>query len=654
MDKSVSPGNDFFDYVNGTWLKKTKIPADRSRIGSFTSLAILSENRIKTILKDLEAKPYDSLTADEKKLRDLYDAFLDTKAIEAKGLKPVQADLTMLEGLKTKAEIASVMGSSRLMTASPFNVAIGIDDKNPEAYSVNLYQGGLGMPDRDYYLKTDKPILAAQAAYKKYLATMLTLAGDGKDAAKRADAIYALETAHRRSAMDARRTPRCRQDLQSHVVLRRSRSWRRNSTGMAYFKTANIPLTGPKGERQVIVAEKSAFPKLGKIFAETPVAVWRDYLVAHYMHTFAAYLPKAVDDANFDFYGKVIAGQSQQLPRATRATHLLDGQLGEALGKLYVAKYFPPEAKTKAEELVHNLLRVYKADLETLDWMTPETRKKALDKLSKFTPHIGYPDKWRDYSAFVVKRDDLVGDIQRGSEFEWNRELKRLDGPVDKGEWGMNPQTVNAYYNPSLNEIVFPAAILQPPFFDPNADDAVNYGAIGAVIGHEISHGFDDQGSKYDGDGKLDNWWTAKDRKNFDAKTKALTAAVRQLRAAAGPAHQGRCHAGREHRRPRRPDGRLQGLSPLARRQESPGARRLHGRPALLPVLWPGLAPQAARQRQARAGSVERAQPGQVPRRSAPPAISTAGTRPSTSSPARNTTSPRTSAFISGNSTSLI
>ncbi len=523
MDKSVKPGNDFFDYVNGTWLKKTKIPADRSRIGSFTSLAILSETRIKTILKELEAKPYNSLTADEKKLRDLYDAFLDTKAIEAKGLKPVRKDLATLEGLKTKAEIASVMGSSRLMTASPFNVAIGIDDKNPNAYSVNLYQGGLGMPDRDYYLKDDKPILVAQAAYKKYLATMLTLAGDGKDAVKRADAIYALEKriaeaewthAERRDA-DKTYNPMPFSGLEK---LAPEFDW------TAYFKTANIPLTGPKGERQVIVAEKSAFPKFGKIFAETPVAVWRDYLVVHYMHTFAAYLPKAIDDANFDFYGKVIAGQSQQLPRATRATHLLDAQLGEALGKLYVAKYFPPEAKTKAERLVHNLLHVYKDDLETLKWMTPETRKKALDKLAKFTPHIGYPDKWRDYSAYVVKRDDLIGDIQRGSAFEWNRDVKRLDKPVDKGEWQMNPQTVNAYYDPSLNEIVFPAAILQPPFFDPNADPAVNYGAIGAVIGHEISHGFDDQGSKYDGDGKLDNWWTAKDRKNFDAKTKALVA----------------------------------------------------------------------------------------------------------------------------------
>lgn len=522
MDKSVKPGNDFFEYVNGTWLKTAKIPADRSSTGSFLNLAILSEQRVKTILKELEAKPYDKLTPDEKKLRDLYEAFLDTEQIEAKGLKPIQADLKRLEGLKTYAEIADIMGSSRLMTASPFNVSIGVDDKNPEAYAVDVSQSGLGMPNRDYYLKKDKAILKTQAAYKKYLATMLTLAGlDNADA--RAAAVYKLE--HR--IAEAQWTNAERRDEDKVYNPMSFSALEKLAPGFdwkAYFKMAGIPLTGPKGERQVIVAEKSAFPKLAKIFTSTPVVVWRDYLVAHYMHSFAPFLPKKVDDANFAFYGKVIRGQSQQLPRATRAAHLLDHELGEALGKLYVAKYFPPEAKAKAEQLVHNLLQVYADDMKTLTWMTPETRKKALDKLAKFTPHIGYPDKWRDYSAFKVSRNNLIKDIQNGAEFEWNRDVKRLDKPVDKGEWQMNPQTVNAYYDPSFNEIVFPAAILQPPFFDPHADDAVNYGGIGAVIGHEISHGFDDQGSKYDGDGRLHNWWTAKDRKNFDAKTKALTA----------------------------------------------------------------------------------------------------------------------------------
>jgi putative endopeptidase len=292
----------------------------------------------------------------------------------------------------------------------------------------------------------------------------------------------------------------------------------------AAFKEAGIPTTSPAGERKVIVAEKSAFPLLARIFKKTPVAVWRDYLVVHYLHTHSAYLPRKFDDLDFAFYGTMLGGRPQQLDRPTRGVTLLDGVLGEALGKLYVAKYFPPAAKAKAQALVANLLKAYEQDILTLDWMGDATKQKALDKIHAFTPKIGYPDKWRDYSALEIARDDLIGDIQRQRVFEWNREVKRLDDPVDRSEWGMTPSTVNAYYNPSFNEIVFPAAILQPPFFDPNADDAVNYGGIGAVIGHEISHGFDDQGSKYTGQGILETWWTPDDRKNFDARTATLVA----------------------------------------------------------------------------------------------------------------------------------
>jgi putative endopeptidase len=282
-------------------------------------------------------------------------------------------------------------------------------------------------------------------------------------------------------------------------------------------------MTKPDGnERYVIVAEKSAFGPLAKIFAETPVSTWRDYLIVHYLHAFSAYLPKRFDDLDFSFYGTVLGGRTQQLDRRTRGVHLLDNLMGEALGKLYVARYFPPEAKAKADALVANLLKAYQADIETLDWMSPATRQRALEKLHLFTPKIGYPTKWRDYSAYDVVAGDIIGNVQRGALFEWNRDVARINKPVDKGEWGMTPSTINAYYNPSFNEIVFPAAILQPPFFDPNADDAVNYGAIGAVIGHEISHGFDDQGSKYDGKGVFQDWWTKQDRANFDARTRAL------------------------------------------------------------------------------------------------------------------------------------
>lgn len=269
----------------------------------------------------------------------------------------------------------------------------------------------------------------------------------------------------------------------------------------------------------MIVAEKSAFAPIAAIFDKTPMPVWRDYLTVHYLHSYAAYLPKKFDDTDFAFYGTALGGRTQQLERPTRGVHLLDNELGEALGKLYTAKYFPPEAKAKAEALVGNLLKAYEADIKTLTWMSDATKQKALEKIHEFTPKIGYPNKWRDYSAYSVTRSDLIGDVQRGNAFEWNRELKRIDNPVDKTEWGMTPPTINAYYNATFNEIVFPAAILQPPFFDPNADDAVNYGGIGAVIGHEISHGFDDQGSKYTGMGVFEDWWTASDRKNFNERT---------------------------------------------------------------------------------------------------------------------------------------
>lgn len=520
MDTAIRPGDDFFEYVNGTWLKTAKIPDDRASTGSFQDLRIQSEKQMRAIVERLEAKPYDALSPDEKKLRDLYDAFMDQKQIEERGLKPVEADLAYLQSLNTLDDVARAMGSTRLQTNSIFSLSISADDKQPDSYAVFTGQSGLGMPDRDYYLRDDPALAKTREAYKKYLAAMLSFV-DSKDAMARAAKIYDLETAIAKAEWPnaERRDPDKTYNPLSITDLQRLTpgfSW------AAFLGEAGISKDGPKGERNIIVAEKSAFPELAKIFAKTPVAVWRDYLTVHYLRTYAAFLPKAIDEENFTFYGKVINGNAKQLDRATRGVHLLDNNIGEALGKLYVAEYFPPESKTKMQALVANLLKAYEADLQTLDWMTPQTRKKALDKLRKFTPYIAYPDKWRDYSALEIKRSDLIGDIQRSAEFEWNRNLKRLDQPVDKSEWEMTPQTVNAYYSPAQNKIVFPAAILQPPFFDPHADDAVNYGAIGAVIGHEISHGFDDRGSKYDGDGVLHNWWTDADRKNFDARTKRL------------------------------------------------------------------------------------------------------------------------------------
>jgi putative endopeptidase len=520
MDKSVRPGDNFFRYVNGNWLKTAEIPPDRASTGAFQDLRILSEKRMKAILSELDQKPYASLTTDEKKLRDFYDAYMDQKQIEERGLTPAQTDLATLSSLQTPEDVARAMGNVKMMTFAPFDLGIDVDPKNAHAYAIFLSQSGIGMPNRDYYLTNDPAIVKTREAYKKYLATMLGMANI-PDAENRAAQVYALEekiaqaqwpNADRRD-VDKTYNPMTVSQLEQ---LAPQFPWK------AYLGAAGVPLQGTNGERQVIVAEKSAFPKLAQIFADTPVAVWRDYLTVHYLHQVSSYLPKKFDDADFAFYGTVIQGNPKNLDRATRATHLIDANLGEALGQIYVTKYFPPAAKAKAEELVSNLLKAYDADIRTLPWMTEATRQKALDKLHQFTPHIGYPEKWRDYSAYQVSRDALVEDVENGALFEWNRELKRIDGQVDRSEWGMSPPTVNAYYTPVFNAIFFPAAILQPPFFDPNADDAVNYGGIGAVIGHEISHGFDDQGSKYDGGGELNNWWTAEDRKNFEVRTKML------------------------------------------------------------------------------------------------------------------------------------
>jgi putative endopeptidase len=521
IDKGVRPGDNFYLYVNGTWQKNAVIPADRPSIGSFQMLRVRSEDRMKEIAAGLEAKPYDQLSTEEKKLRDLYDAFIDTDQIEARGLDPVKKDLAYLASLRTYDDVARAMASVPLATSSVFNVNITYDPKNPDAYVLIFHQSGLGMPDRDYYLRDDKDIAATREAYKKYLADMLALDGL-PDAATRAQKIFDVETEIAKVQW-TRADRRDSTKTYNPMTISQLKALTPEFPWDVFLAEEGISETGKAGERHIVVAENTAFPPIAKIFRATPIEVWRDYLTVHYLHTFSAYLPKRFDDEDFSFYGTALQGNGAQLDRKTRAVHLLDNIIGEALGKLYVARFFPPEAKAKAETLVSNILKAYEADIGTLTWMSPATRQKALDKIHQFTPHIGYPDAWRDYSAYVVTRDDLIGDVQRGAEFEWNRELKRIDDPVDKSEWDMTPPTVNAYYQRSLNGIFFPAAILQPPFFDPNADDAVNYGGIGAVIGHEISHGFDDQGSKYNGLGALEDWWTDDDRKAFDARTTVLS-----------------------------------------------------------------------------------------------------------------------------------
>jgi putative endopeptidase len=518
MDKNTRPGDDFFRYVNGAWYEKAVIPSDRTSTGSFLDLEIQSEDKVRAIVNDLESQKK-SLTADEQRVRDLYHSYVDTARLEQSGLTPAQPVLDEIAALRTPEDVARAMGSIQMGTKSLFRSSIGIDDKNPDSYAVFLGQSGLGLPDRDYYLLNDKVITAAREAYRAYIGKVFELAHIPGGAEKSA-AIFNLETgiaklhwarADRRNA-DKVYNPMSIADLERFAP---GFPWR------VFIAEHGIP-GASEGTRRVIVEENTAFPALAALFARTPVETWRDYLAFHYLSDHAAYLPKAFDEARFDFYGKILGGQKEQLARQKRGVLFLDGVMGDGVGKLFVARYFPPEAKAKAQTLVSNLLTIYRQRLGAADWMSPGTRQQAQEKLAKLNVKIGYPDKWRDYSKLRVDPDDLLGNDQRAGEFEWNRRLARLDQPVDRSEWGMSPQTVNAYYNSSLNEIVFPAAILQAPFFDPNADDAVNYGGIGAVIGHEISHGFDDQGSKYDASGVLKNWWTPADRENFDARTGAL------------------------------------------------------------------------------------------------------------------------------------
>ena len=519
MDRSIKPGDDFFRFVNGAWYDKAVIPADRTSTGSFLDLDIQSEDRVRGIVAELETRK-DKLSAEEKRVYDLYHSYADAAHIEQLGLKPAEKDLQQIAAVKSLDDVARAMGTVGMGTQSLFRTNIGIDDKAPDKYTVFLGQSGLGLPDRDYYLLDEKGIVAARTAYRAYIAEILNL-GAIADADKKAQGIFDLESeiaklhwsrAERRNA-EKRYNPMSVAELEKFAP---QFPWK------IYLKQLSIPGVDG-GARRVVVSENTAFPQIAAVFAKTPVDVWRDYLTFHYLSGRAAYLPQRFDDARFNFYGKVLGGQVQQLARDKRAVRYINGVIGEGVGKLYVAKYFSPEAKAKAQDLVRNLLSVYRQRIQTSDWMSPATRAKALEKANSFTVKIGYPDKWRDYSKLQTNPDDLIGNAARASEFEWNRKLVRLDAPVDRAEWGMSPQTVNAYYESSLNEIVFPAAILQPPFFDPNADDAVNYGGIGAVIGHEISHGFDDQGSKYDAKGVLQNWWTEDDRKNFDGRTATLS-----------------------------------------------------------------------------------------------------------------------------------
>jgi putative endopeptidase len=514
-DRSVRAQDDFFNHLNGKWLASTEIPADKASWGTFAKLADDVQPQLRGIIESVASSPNRAPGSDAQKIGDMYASFMNEPRLETLGLSPLKPELARIAALQDKKEIPALIARfNKRSVGAPYDFGIHQDAKDSTKYVVDIGQSGLGLPDRDYYLEANKAETRAQ--YRTHVENILKLAGDANAAANAAD-IVALETELAKvqwSKVENRDPVKTynKVELAKLAELAPGYDWN------AYLGPAGI--AGKVG--YVIVSQPSYLKGFNEVLNKTPLATWKAYFQWHLLHSNAPYLSKAFVDENFAFYGATLTGVTAIRPRWKRGVATVEGALGEALGKLYVAQYFPAERKERMEGLVKNLLVAYRQSIDKLDWMSPATRKQAQIKLSKFRVKIGYPNKWRDYSAFDVAPDDLAGNVARWHEFDYNREMNKLGNPIDREEWGMTPQTVNAYYNPELNEIVFPASILQPPFFDANADDAVNYGAIGAVIGHEISHGFDDQGSQYDGDGNLRNWWTKADHKNFAAKTRQL------------------------------------------------------------------------------------------------------------------------------------
>jgi putative endopeptidase len=538
IDNATRAQDDFYRHVNGKWLETVEIPADKSRYGTGSIVFDSIQEKLHGLVDDAAAGKT-TANADTHKIGDLYASFMDESALESADIKPVAPLFASIDAITDAKGVATYMAQMNrdgtvvtpygLQSNAPVQIAIHQDNRDATKYVADLQQGGLGMPDRDYYLKDDDAKLKGiRADYRKHIEKMLGLAGD-KNAAANAEQILKLETAIAKAQWDkvAQRDPikaYNKFEIAKLGTLAPGVDW-----------NTFLDAAGVKGKVEtVIVAQPTYLTALGKIVSGTPLPVWKAYFRWHALSDAAPLLSKRFVDENFAFYGTVLTGVPENQPRWKRGLTVVNASIGEELGKLYTAKYFPPEAKARAKQLVANLLVAFKQGIDQLDWMTPATKQAAQAKLAKFTPKIGYPDTWRDYGAVTIDKGDLVGNVLRAVRFEYQRNINKLGQPIDRGEWGMTPQTLNAYYNPELNEIVFPAAILQPPYFDPSADDAVNYGSIGAVIGHEISHGFDDQGAQYDGDGNLNDWWTKEDHEKFAAKTKALVAEYNAFEPVAG------------------------------------------------------------------------------------------------------------------------
>ncbi len=511
MDRSVAPGEDWVQFANGTYLRTLEIPADRSSYGMFNSLDELSRERTRAIIEE-SARSAAAAGTNAQKVGDFYNAFMDEAAIEARGAAPLTQDLAPFVAAQSKSDFARALGASLDgFGPSLFPFYINQDAKAPDRYIPIFLQGGLGMPDRDYYLSDDAKLVDARTKYLTHAANMLMLTGVPQaQAAAKASAIFELE---KKFAQVHWTRVESRDDDKTYNKWAKA-DLAQKAPGFDW--NAYLDGAGLGAQQDFIVSQPSAFTGMAKVIADTPLQVLTDWATLHTARDAARVLPKAFADERFDFDGRVLSGTPQIEERWKRGVNAVNGSLGEAVGELYVARHFPPETKAKADELVTNIIAAMDTRLANLPWMTAETRVKARAKLASFRAKIGYPDEWIDYAPLSIESGDAYGNFQRAGAFEYRRELDKLGKPVDRDEWFMTPMTVNAYANPTMNEIVFPAAILQPPFFDPNADDAINYGGIGAVIGHEISHHFDDQGRKYDPMGRLTDWWTPADVAAFE------------------------------------------------------------------------------------------------------------------------------------------
>jgi putative endopeptidase len=526
FDHNVRPQDDFYRYVNGTWLKTTQIPPDRSNYGSFTRLADEAEQQLLAIIQEAAAAPDRTEGSEAQKVGDLYASFMDEARLEGLGLAPLAAELARIDALAGKRALAAQFAHfMSIGVSSPVFMYVEQDAKDATRYIAWVGQAipytgsvsGLGLPNREYYLSPDPKFVEIRQRYREHVEKTLALAGI-RHARAAAGHILALETRIAKihwTAVEDRDDDKV-YNLHSFEQLR---ALTPKFDWDAYVKQAGI-----EKSPGVIVRQPSYFKDLQQVIAAVPLAHWRAYLKWHLLRNYSDYLSSAFVDRHFDFYGRTLRGAQENRPRWKRGVAVVEASLGEALGKIYVERHFPPASKARMQELVANLKKAYAQSIRELEWMGPETRQRALEKLARFNVKIGYPDKWKDYSGLAIRPDDLLGNVMRSRRLEFGRDVAKLGGPIDRDEWGMTPQTVNAYYNPGLNEIVFPAAILQPPFFNAAAEDAVNYGGIGAVIGHEIGHGFDDQGSKYDGDGNLKSWWTEADRAAFEQRTQRLIA----------------------------------------------------------------------------------------------------------------------------------